>query len=674
MPVSGPLDSSSPVSKALVSKMPVSGPSDSSSPVSKALVSGALICASLIVFMLILVSGAEAADDYRVIALKGVPLEYDISEILLENELAAEESLIVALDGEILARSSADALSERGVTIETGRTGSHTMRITGGPHPVELEIFSVHGILSIIPPIAAIIFALVFRQVVIALFSGVWIGTFIISGYRPLESFLDIIGYHVPHTLAGSAEGIDHISIIIFTLLLGGVVGITSRMGGMRGIVEKLSRLATSARKGQFTVWLMGIVIFFDDYTNTLVVGNSTRPLTDKLRISREKLSYIVDSTAAPITCLAVITSWIGFQISLIGQTFNSMGIDRNPLAVFVSSLPYSFYPILALFFVLVIIFSGRDYSLMKKAEIRARSTGKVSSDSANPASTIDSENIDMADSARPIFVNGVIPIATVIIVSFIGLVWTGRSALAEAGVEGAGIFAAIRESNSFTALLWGSFSGCVAAAALALSQRLLTLNETMDALVNGIKSMMPAILILVLAWSIGRICSELHTAGYLVHNLSEVLSVRFLPMMVFLLAMGISFSTGTSWGTLSILTPIVIPLAFGTARSAGLTGAEFNPVLFASIAAILSGAVFGDHCSPISDTTIMSSMASGADHIDHVRTQLPYALTVGGVALVAGYLLVALGAPVFATHLLSAVILILIVALLGKKVDGIYP
>ncbi|MCD6379123.1 Na+/H+ antiporter NhaC family protein, partial [bacterium] len=322
------------------------------------------------------------------------------------------------------------------------------------------------------------------------------------------------------------------------------------------------------------------------------------------------------------------------------------------------------------LLFVLFLIFTGRDYSLMYKAEARARKTGKVSSDTAHPASTIDSESMSIAEKARPIFVNGIIPIATIIAVSFIGLVWTGKTSLAEAGVASSSIFEAIKESNSFTALLWGSFSGCIVASVLAMSQRLLTLTETMEALVNGIKSMMPAILILVLAWSIGKICSELHTADYLVNNLSEVLSIQYLPIIVFLLAMGISFSTGTSWGTLSILTPIVIPMVFGTAKIAGLEGAEFNHILFSSIAAILSGAIFGDHCSPISDTTIMSSMASGADHLDHVKTQLPYALTVGAASLVTGYVLVALGMPIVFSLIISTGALLLIIRIFGKRID----
>jgi Na+/H+ antiporter NhaC len=528
------------------------------------------------------------------------------------------------------------------------------------------------GILSILPPIVAILFALLFRQVILALLAGVWLGSFILSGYRLLPSIFRIVDHYVLETLAGPGEGRDHVSIILFTLLLGGMVGITSRMGGMQGIVDRLSRLATTPKRGQLTVWLMGIVIFFDDYTNTLIVGNSTRPLTDKLRISREKLSYIVDSTAAPVTALAVITSWIGFELSLISQTFGTIGVDRNPLTTFVSSLPYSFYPILAVLFVLFIVLSGRDFGPMLRAERRARSTGMVSSETAVPLSNIDSESVSPAPGAKPHWLNGVLPILVVIAVAFAGLWRTGSSALAEAGTPGGGFLEALKEADSFKALLWGSFSGCIAAAVIALSRRLLGLTETVTAWVNGIRSMLMAIIILVLAWCIGKVCAEMHTADYLVESLAGTLSPRFLPLIVFLLAMGISFSTGTSWGTMSILIPIVIPLVYGTARNAGLSEQAFEPVLLGSIAAILSGAVFGDHCSPISDTTIMSSMSSSADHIDHVRTQLPYALTAGCVSLVLGYLMSAFGVPVLVSLALSAILLIVIIRLIGKPVETI--
>ena len=626
----------------------------------------------LILSLLAAAAPLHAADTSRATALTEVPFTYSFPEEEIRHLAAEGESVTVYFDGAIIYAGEAQRIIEKGITVTPLTTGRHEILVSGDEASYTLELHVIHGILSILPPIVAILFALVFKQVILALLAGVWLGAFFLTGFQPVPSFLRIVDHYVIETLAGPGEGSDHISIIVFTLLLGGMVGITSRMGGMQGIVNRISSIATTSRRGQFATWLMGVIIFFDDYTNTLIVGNSMRPLTDRLRISREKLSYIVDSTAAPITSLAVITSWIGFEISLLNQSFVSLGVDRNPLATFVASLPYSFYPILAILFVLFVVLTGRDYSLMLRAERRAKTTGKVSSETALPLSNIDAESISVATGTKPKMINGVIPIAVVVAVTFFGLVYTGRAALAEAGEADTGLFAAIKESNSFKALLWGSFSGCLAAAILALTQRLLSLTETMASWVNGIRSMLNAVIILVLAWCIGKVCTELHTADFLVTSLSGILSPRFLPMIVFLLAMGISFSTGTSWGTMSILIPIVIPLVYGTAEAAGIADEAFEPILLASVAAILSGAVFGDHCSPISDTTIMSSMASAADHIDHVRTQLPYALTVGIVSLLMGYLLTAYGLPVIVSLIVSCALLFAVVRFAGKPVEGI--
>jgi Na+/H+ antiporter NhaC len=609
-------------------------------------------------------SGAE-------IVLTGVPHTYRPDPDLLSSSFAESESLSVAIDGTVFFEGTASELIESGASIVAPRSGRHTIAVTGTGDELSDEIAAIPGVLSILPPLVAILFALVLRQVILALFAGVWLGSFFLNHYRLLPSLFRIVDRYIVQTLSGPGEGPDHISIIVFTLMLGGMVGITSRMGGMQGIVDKVSKLATTPKRGQLAVWFMGVIIFFDDYTNTLIVGNSTRPLTDRLGISREKLSYIVDSTAAPITALAVITSWIGFEISLLSQSFNAIGVERNPLTTFISSLPYSFYPILAVLFVLFVVLTGRDYSAMYRAELRARSTGKVSSDTAVPLSNIDSESVSPARGVTPHWSNGVIPISVVIIVAFVGLWKTGENSLAESGRAGSGFLEALKASDSFKALLWGSFSGCIAAAVVAVARRLLSLTEIMSSWVNGIRSMLMAIIILILAWCIGKICTELHTADYLVHALAGILSPRILPLVVFLLAMGISFSTGTSWGTMSILIPIVIPLAFGTARAAGLEGEAFERILLASIASILSGAVFGDHCSPISDTTIMSSMSSSADHIDHVRTQLPYALTVGAVSLVFGYLLTAIHVSPFVSIAISIGLLLAVLGLFGRPVDA---
>jgi Na+/H+ antiporter NhaC len=602
--------------------------------------------------------------------LKDVPFEYSPPQEYLDEFGGFDIPVTVTINGAIVYSGTAYELAASPPRLEVKDTGIHRITTTAGGKSWEVKTRAVHGLLSILPPLIAIVFALAFRQVIVALLAGVWLGAFILWDFQPLASLYHVVDYYIVDTLSSPEEGSDHVSIVVFTLLLGGMVGITSRMGGMKGIVDKVSRLATTPKRGQLTTWLLGILIFFDDYTNTLIVGNSMRPLTDRLRISREKLSYIVDSTAAPVTVLAVITSWIGFQISLISQSFVALGVDRNPLGTFVSAIPYNFYPILAVLFVLIIVLSGRDYSLMYRAERRARTTGRLSSDSAVPISDMDAESIAMAPGAAPRAINGVLPIATVILVTLAGLIVTGRGSLTAEGTAQPGLLEIMKHSDSFKALLWGSFSGCIVAAGLAMGQRLLDLTHTIISLVNGIKSMVPAMIILVLAWCIGKVCSEIRTADYLVHHLAGMISMRFLPLLVFLIAVGISFSTGTSWGTMSILTPIVIPLVYGSFPSEATIESSFDRILYSSIAAILAGAVFGDHCSPISDTTIMSSMASGADHIDHVRTQLPYALTVGFVSIVFGYLLLAAGfSPLFSLAL-GAAFLVVLVIFAGKRVD----
>jgi Na+/H+ antiporter NhaC len=545
-------------------------------------------------------------------------------------------------------------------------SGRHQLMLVTAGKTWESNFRSLAGWQTLLAPLFAIVMALVFRQVYVALFAGVWLGSMIIQNYNPITGLFHALDHYVIASLAGSG-GWDHVSIAVFTLMLGGLVGIIQANGGAMGVVHAISRLATSARRGEFATWLMGVLIFFDDYTNTLIVGNTMRPITDRLRISREKLSYIVDSTAAPVTAIAVITSWIGFEITLLKDAFASVGmLDRNPFTTFVASVPYSYYPILTLVFVLCVALFRRDYGPMLKAERRARSTGAVLSATAVPISNIDSE-IQRVEGVAERWINAVLPIALVVVGTVWGLVETGRESLIASGAADPSLFDAIRAGNSFVALLWSSFAGCLVAIALSLAQRLLSLTQVMNAWAGGIKAMAPAIVILVLAWAIGAVCTDLHTADYLVGRLSNVIHPDALPGLIFLASAAVSFSTGTSWGTMTILTPLCIPLVIQVTQLTDMSAAASNTILLSSIASVLSGAVFGDHCSPISDTTIMSSMASNADHIDHVRTQLPYAMTVALLAVTLGYLPVAFGGHPYVSLAVAAVAVVVVVRVFGK-------
>jgi len=628
------------------------------------------IFATLALALIAVASPAVAADNSPVeaprIVVSNIPFDIKIEAPDLNH---VPYALMIVSDGEPLyAHNGIIPSTLKNVRVPASGVLEITLSTAG--QTWESTSRSIPGWLTLLPPLIAILAALAFRQVYVALFAGVWLGAFIIKDFNPLKGLLHVIDHYAVDSLAGG-DGWDHTSIAVFTLLLGGLVGIISANGGAQGIVNTVSRLATSARRGQVATWLMGLVIFFDDYTNTLIVGNTMRPITDRLRISREKLSYIVDSTAAPVTCIAVITSWVGFEISLLSDAFESVGmLDRNPFTTFVSSIQYSYYPILTLFFVLLVALMERDFGPMLTAERRARKTGEVLAPGATPISNIDTE-IKSDPSVPQRWINAVLPVMIVIFGTVWGLIETGRMSLIDAGTASPTMFAALREGNSFVALLWSSFAGCIVAILMTLVQRLLSLGAVVNAMVSGIKAMTPAILILILAWSIGKVCTDLHTADFLVASLSGVIAPELLPGLIFLVAAAVSFSTGTSWGTMTILTPLCVPLVIQVTQIADMPAVTQNTILLSSIASILSGAVFGDHCSPISDTTIMSSMASTADHVDHVRTQLPYALTVSLVAITIGYVPTALGMPSWIGLTLSAVTLFAVVRFIGRPIES---
>lgn len=572
-----------------------------------------------------------------------------------------------------------DRVFVNGEEIRTGwvnvkTQGSIEIKIIKDGQEFTASTFAIHGFLTIIPPLIAIGLALIFKDVLIALFIGVFSGALLVSGYDFFAALFRVVDKYVLEAVSES----DRASIIIFTFLLGGMVGIITKSGGVNGIVNALSRRVKSSRGTQFYTWLMGILIFFDDYTNTLVVGNTMRPLTDKWKVSREKLAYIVDSTAAPVACIAMISTWIGFEISLISQSLKAYQVDLDAYNLFLSSLPYRFYPILAMLFVFLILWLRRDFGPMLKAEKRARA-GQVIAEKAVPLSDFESEGLAPSRFTPSRWFNGLIPIFVVIGTTFIGLYFSGKASLAEAGnpignlsfweiITGGDFIknlgSIISSANSFKVLLWASFMGVFSAFVLTWSQRILKLREVVSSFVQGMKSMMMAIVILVLAWSLGVVLGELRTADFLVSLLSEHLPFQLFPAIVFIFSAFIAFSTGTSWGTIAIMYPLVIPVVIAVLR----TAPDFESMLIMTIASVLGGAVFGDHCSPISDTTIMSSMASSCDHIDHVKTQLPYALLIAVIALVVGILPVSFGVPYFLALAAVIGVAILFLLLVGKS------
>ncbi len=559
---------------------------------------------------------------------------------------------------------------EKSISGEINTEGDMTLRIpvssqglflyTGdNPTPVAEDHPKVLSpVWALFPPLLAIALALWRRQVLLALFAGVAAGAWLVAGWsHPLAA----IHHAVDGYLLNSFADPDHMSILMFTLMLGGMVGLVTRNGGIHGIVAAIGRKSVGPTGVQTSASLMGITIFFDDYANTLLVGSTFRPLTDRFGVSRERLAFIVDATAAPVASLAIISTWIGFEVGLIADNLPP-GSGLDAYLVFIQSIPFRFYPLFALALVFMSALMKREIGPMYKAEMRARAGHPLRPGSSPLADTASAPLQPPKDKPKNWW-NAAIPIFIVVLVTGWGLYFTGRSAiLAEGGplpdlgtLKGWGFL--LSSASSLKVLLWASMWGGVSAALLALSQRLLTFSQTVEAWVEGVRGMTMAVLILGLAWAIGGVCADIHTADVVRAAVGGWLPAFLIPSLVFLAAAAMSFATGTSWGTMSLLFPLAVPLGVD------------HGLLVETVSSVLAGAVFGDHCSPISDTTILSSMATGCDHTDHVRTQLPYALLAAGVGILAGDIPTALGLPWWVAIPIGLAILWLILRIWGRKV-----
>lgn len=559
--------------------------------------------------------------------------------------------------------------------------------------------------LSILPPLLAIGLALVTKEVITSLFAGILIGSCIIGFYTDgftgiISGFFDIITVYVLEALNDSG----HLSVITFSIVIGGIVALISRNGGMRGVVKRITHLASTAKKGQLVTWLLGVGIFFDDYANTLVVGNTMRNITDRLRISREKLAYIVDSTAAPIAAIAFVTTWIGAELGYIGNGIDNINangtvIQEGVYSIFLHSLAYSYYPIFTLVFILMLILMKRDFGPMFKAETRARNTGEVNAtppdedDAAELNALTPKENTPLR--AR----NAVIPVLIIVLGTLVGLLITGFNAaeatLAAEGIEAhswSSIWANLNAinthpetflqktgtivglSDSYSALLWSSMLSLIVALVMTVSQKIMTLTKSVDIIITGFKTMISAIMILVLAWSLAAVTENMETAEYLSQIIKGNLDGFILPVVTFILSAVVAFSTGSSWSTMSLIYPLILPICWQVTADNGYAHPMQLEILYNCTASVLAGSVLGDHCSPISDTTILSSLASKCNHIDHVKTQLPYAITVGVFAIVFGILPGALGIPFYINFPAGIIAMFLLIRYAGRPVPDYDP
>jgi Na+/H+ antiporter NhaC len=513
---------------------------------------------------------------------------------------------------------------------------------------------------SILPPLVAIGIALLFRQVLLALFLGIWCGALLGMGFSFENIFITFFTTLTDYIVPATADT-GHMSIIIFTLLIGGMVGIITENGGTRGVINAITRFVKTKVHGQLMTALMGFIVFFDDYANTMVVGNTMRPLTDKLRISRAKLAYLVDATAAPVATVALVSTWIGAMVGFIADAEAKMpNFNESAYAVFINSLPYNFYAFFTIMFVLVIAWSGRDFATMLKSRINLYK--------AKHEPELDTYNLwkdkirkDEKEKKTSHWLNAALPIG-VLVFGCIGGLWiTG---------EGDSIQAVIETANSYKALLWGSLLSIVVAIIMTLGQKLLNIEDTLEGMMGGMHTMFDGLLILVMAWALSAVTVELGTADYLMSVFGEALNPYWLPALILVLSALTAFATGSSWGTMGILMPLVVPLAWEIGNNSGLPFAITHEIIYASVSAVLAGSVWGDHCSPISDTTILSSIATQCDHIEHVNTQLPYAMIVGVISVVGMIGMLVAGIPWWIIYPLGIAIIVGIIYTFGKNPD----
>lgn len=522
------------------------------------------------------------------------------------------------------------------------------------------------GAWSLLPPLLAIGLAVAFRRVTLALFAGVLGGALLVAEgdvFLALQQTATdyVIGGLVPATvdlgnqswtlLIPSQTFFDHLKILVFTTLLGTMVGVMTRNGAMQAVIERIVKPGRNRSQGQQMTCALGLTIFFDDYANTLVVGTSMRPLTDRLKISREKLAFLVDATAAPVAGLSVISTWVGYEIGLIGDAYAAVGQRVDSYEIFLRTIPYRFYSILLLIFVWTIARSGRDFASMRRAEERAALTGDVSRPgSMAPASLPSGPEVEVS---RPLVRNAAIPLLLLLATLLVGVLgWGGDSML--------------------DVMLTASLTASVSSLVMTWLTRAVTVRESLTAWRQGGFSMFQALGILVLAWALAAVCAPEHldTAGYLVDAVGQGLPVQWMPALSFILAAVIALATGSSFSTMALLIPLSLPISWNLlAADTTMQADPAHPLMLATLGAVLAGAIFGDHCSPISDTTVLSSAAAGCDHLDHVATQAPYAVVVAGIALLAGYVPVGFGVPIVVCLPLGIAAAIACPLLVGRRI-----
>ena len=496
------------------------------------------------------------------------------------------------------------------------------------------------GILGFIPPFLAIALALLTKDVIFSLFLGIASGALIHAGGDPFNALIKLTDL-----MADKVGDEWNVRIFLFCGLLGGLVGLLTRAGSAQAFGHWTVRFIRGKVSAQLAAWIFGIIIFIDDYFNSLAVGSVMRPITDRNRISRAKLAYILDSTAAPVCIIAPVSSWVVTIISQIRSSDGFEGLGIGEMSFFINLIPYNLYALFALLMVFMVAVTGRDFGPMAESERRAREEGVLFDSKRYGAASGQTADDASADAKGAAWYDMVLPMVILLAACVVAFPTTAYLALEEG--QTITLLEAFNEADASKALFYGIIFALVVSYLYFLGRRILTINTASDAIINGVKSMIPALAILMLAWTIGHVISKPMDEGGLGLSLyigqvieASPFSLWLLPFGVFILSCLIAFSTGTSWGTFGIMIPITLPAAITLAKTQNLAPDGVMQMALISVAAVLSGAVFGDHSSPISDTTILSSAGGSCPHLEHVGTQIPYAIFVAacsGVGIIVG-------------------------------------
>jgi Na+/H+ antiporter NhaC len=529
------------------------------------------------------------------------------------------------------------------------------------------------GILTLLPPLVAIGLAFITKETILSLFLGVFVGEFMLC-----VNDLNIISTIINAFLQLGAQVIScmadpwNAGIILQCLLIGGVIQLVTKMGGAKALADAFAKRANTPRKAQLFTWMLGLCVFFDDYANSLIVGPIMRPVMDKLKVSRQKLAFVVDATAAPVAGIAIISTWIGLEISLIAAGFKSVGATNiTGFGIFLQTIPYRFYNIFILIFIVISALTLYEFGPMKKAEQEARKRTEIEKVAEAPGF----DEVKPVEGIKLSVWNAIIPIGTLIVGALLAFYWSGYTAILggqdqtlitlmkTAPLSFKGVFEALSASDASVALFQAALLASIVAIVMAVGEQILSIEDAISEWIGGMKTIVITGVILLLAWSLGGVIGEIGTADYLVGVLSGSIPQFIVPTLVFVLGALISFATGTAYGTMSILMPLAIPL--GWAVSTG----DMNFTIVCT-SGVLTGAIFGDNCSPISDTTILSSMGTSCNHIDHVQTQIYYAVFVACIAIFIGYIPAAFGVPWFVCIPAGIVVMFVGLKILGEKVD----